>query len=146
MVRSEQIPHPRDGRPDAFRNWCTKLFSPAWGLANLSGQVSAWCPWGHAQARSGVRGREGAVPLKQPQKQSSTHTAEQEGTLASDPFSGWVEERHPSSSTVSSQTSIPAHVLEAPGSHLLASLVPEPVRCGGQEGTVKALWFQGGAS
>lgn len=105
------------------------------GVSKPEWQVSAWCPWSRAQAHSGVRGQGGAVPLKQPQKQSSTRTAEQEGTLASDPFSGWVEERHPSSSTVSSQTSIPAHVLEAPGTHLPASLVPEPVRCSGQEGT-----------
>lgn len=62
LMVCEQIPHPRDGRPDAFRNWCTKLFSPAWGLANLSGKSP---PGAHGVAHrpileSGVR--EGLSP------------------------------------------------------------------------------------
>lgn len=44
--------------------------------------------------------------------------------FASELFSCWSEERHPSSSTVSRQTSIPAQVPEAPGTSLLAGLGP----------------------
>lgn len=67
--------------------------------------------------------------------------AEQEGTLAFWVLSltgfqaGWMSIT-PRSSTVSSQTSIPLHVLEAPGTSLLASLVPAPVRS----------WWSGGHS
>lgn len=49
--------------------------------------------------------------------------------FASDLFSGWVDEGHPSVSTFSTQNQhTPAHVQEAPGAGLLDHLIPDPAR------------------